>query len=149
MMDIKKHEYAQTEYEEFLRYVESTWRNFLEWGDWKEEVAIEKIIVGGHKNFEVFVYLKGNPVYYDLEDGKLIEVTYDGKPIKTTYSLSFEEIVYVLLKGTLIEDLGLTDVELIVSEYTDFIEVNTDLTKWMEDEEQSYAETMYCIEHDL
>ena len=151
MIDMKKHEYEQEEYERFLQYVKSTWSGVLNHGDWKEEVNIEKIIMGGYKKsyFKVFVYLEGKPEYYDLEDDELVTVRYDGKPIKAEYCLDTNEILYMLLKGTLIEDLGLTDVELILSDYIDFIEVNTDLTKMLEDEEQSYAETMYCIEHDL
>lgn len=149
MIDIKKHECEEEDYKLFLRYVESTWIQFME-GDWVDEPTIEKIIVSNYKNtFQVFVYLKGNPKYYDIENGELIEVVYDGKAIKTEYSLKSHELLYVLLRGTLIEDLGLTDVELIISDYVNGIEINEDLSKELEKCEEGWAEDYYCMVHDL
>ena len=155
MIDLKKHEYEEQEYQKFLRYVKGTFGELLNltWFDWveEEEITIKKVIISNYKNvFEVFVYLNGNPLYYDYnEDRELVKVAYDGKAIKTNYYLSSEDILYIMLKGTLLKDLGLEDVEVVISDFTDGLEINKDLTKELEQKEQSYAETMYCIEHDL
>ena len=147
-------EYLQEDYEQFLRYVEGTWTSFFDVFnedivDLKEGASIEKIIVHGYKNnFKVFVYLKGNPVYYIIKDGDLVEVTYEGKPIKTEYCLNDELMLYMLLKGTFVEDLGLTDVPFHLWEFVEGIEVDTGLSKKLENAEQDYAEAMYCMEHD-
>ena len=150
MLDIKKHEFEQGEYMKFLGYVKATWRGLLDNGDWKEEVSIKKVIVSvENNNFDVFVYLNGNPEYYTFDDGKFVEAVYDGKAIKTEYYLNSIDILYMLLKGTLIEDLGLVDVDIIVYDFVEGIDVNEDLTNLLRLEEESYAETLYCIEHDL
>ena len=147
-------EYMEEGYQKFLRYVKSTWNEVIDWdwGDWKEKPVIDKVIISSYKNeFEVFVYLKGNPVYYDYDfkSSELLEVTYEGKAIKTEYSLRDDDVLYMMLKGTLLNDLGLEDIEVIMSNYTNGLEVDEKLSKSLESAEESYAETMYCIEHDL
>ena len=141
-------EYLQQEYNEFLRYVKSTWGCLFE-NDWKEKVTIRKVIIYNHKNnFKVFVYLNDNS-YYVFKNGEVVDVKYSGKPIKTEYCLNEDVITYMLLKGSFVEDLGLSDVPFHMFDYVDGIEVDTDLSKMLESEEEDYAYNMYCIEHDL
>ena len=148
MIDLNKHDFEENEYQEFLGYVKGSWRSLFEC-DFHEEVKIKKVIVHNYKNtFDVFVYIEDN-VYDDIKDGELVEVVYDGKPIKTSYSLSSEEILYVLIKGTFINDLGLEDVEFVIYDFVDGIAVNDDLTKRLECIEEGYAEDYYCRVHDL
>ena len=150
MIDLKRHEYEENEYQEFLSYVKHTFGDLLFDGDFVEEVTIKKIIVHNYKNtFEVFVYINEDASYYDIEDGELIEVAYDGKPIKTTYTLNSQEVLYLLIKGSLIEDLGLSDVEFYILDFIDGIDFNKDLSKRLDDSEGSWAEARYCAIHDL
>ena len=153
MIDLKKHEWEEKEYQDFVRYVRGTWSELFNNGDFLEEVTIKKVIVSGYKNeFEVFVYLNDNS-YYDIIghpiEGELVEVAYDGKPIKTNYYLRGQDILYILVKGTLMEDLGLTDVEFQIFEFTDGIQYNKELSKRLEGFEEGWAEARYCAIHDL
>lgn len=157
MIDLKKHEYEEQDYQEFVSYVRGTWRDLFEWGDFKEEVEIKKVLVSGEgHNFDVFVYINDN-TYYQAGDGKyyrmgdeIKEVAYDGKPIKTSYTLRSQDILYIILKGTLMGDLGLSeDVEFIVTDYVDGIQHNEYLSRSLEGYEESWAEARYCAIHDL
>ena len=144
-------DYLKKEYQQFLRYVKSTFGQLLE-NDWKEEPKIEKVIVSKHKNsFDILVYLNKDSIYYDYDFDKreLLEITYTGKPIKTSYSLDDDLILYMLVKSNVIEDLGLNDVEFLLFDFIDGIDVDKNLTKTLEDIQGEYAYDLYCVEHDL
>ena len=153
MIDLKKHEWEEKEYWDFVRYVKGTWTELFESGDFLEDVTIKKVIVSVENNeFDVFVYLNDNS-YYDIighpVEGELVVVPYDGKPIKTSYTLNSVDILYIIVRGTFMEDLGLTDVEFQVFDYVDGIQYNKELSKRLEANEESWAEARYCAIHDL
>ena len=134
----------------FLGYIHSTWSELLD-TDWVNEPKIKDIIVNLFKGeFTVFVSLENNS-YYAIEDGELIQKEYDSdKYIKTTYCINEELLLYILLKKDIIEDLGLKNTKIFVNPcYMDYIPVEKQLSKRLEKNEESYAETLYCIEHDL
>ena len=149
MIDVKKHEYEQKEYEQFLGYVKSTWGSLFD-TDFRNEVKIRKIIISAQNNsFDVFVFIEENVyVDYDFETRILSDVPCGDKPIKTHYTLDSFVVLYMLLNGNLVNDLGLNDVEFVVFDFANF-KIDEDLTKKLESFEQDYAETLYCIEHDL
>ena len=154
MIDLKKHEWEEKEYWDFVSYVKGTWSDlFFHNGDFLEDVTIKKVIVSVENNeFDVFVYLNDNS-YYDIighpVEGELVVVPYDGKPIKTSYTLNSVDILYIIVRGTFMEDLGLTDVEFQVFDYVDGIQYNEELSKRLEANEESWAEARYCAIHDL
>lgn len=150
MIDTKKHEYEQKEYEQFLGYVKSTWGSLFEFSDFHNEVKIRKIIISAQNNsFDVFVFIEENVyVSYDFKTGVLSDVPCGEKPIKTHYTLDSILVLYMLLNGNLVNDLDLNDVEFVMYDFTNF-EFDEALTKKLESHEQDYAETLYCIEHDL
>lgn len=148
MIDMLKHKYHEEDYQEFIHYVKSTWKSLFEW-TFVCKVKIKKIIIHNCKNnFDVFVIIDDN-VYENIIEGELVGIPYDGKAIKTSYSLSSDELLYVLIKGTLLEDLNLSDVEFVVTEFIDGISVNEYLTERLEGCEEDYAEDYYCRKHDL
>ena len=143
--------YLEQEYNQFLRYVKSTFGQLFE-NDWKEEPKIEKIIFSKDKNsFDVFVYLNKDAVYYDYDFQKreLLEIEYTGRPIKTHFDLQDDLILYMLLRCDIIKDLALEDVKLLLFDYIDGIEENKYLSKMILDIQEDYAYDLYCMEHDL
>lgn len=144
-------EYLKAEYNEFLRYVRGTWGPLFE-NDWEQEPEIDKIIIYKHKNsFKVYVYLKENTYWgYDFKKRELYSVKYDtDKAIKTHYDLDDDIIAYMLFGSSIVEDLKLQDVEIRIFDFVDGLEIEEELTRRLDDYEQDYAETLYCIIHDL
>lgn len=144
-------EYLEKEYNEFLRYIRGSWGPLFE-SDWEKQPEVNQIIIFKCKNsFDVFVYLKENTYWgYDFKKREVYSVEYDtDKAIKTHYDLSDDIIAYMLFGSSIIEDLKLQDVEIKIFDFVDGLKIEEELTKRIDDYEQSYAETIYCIEHDL
>ena len=143
-------DYDKEEYEQLVRYIQSTWGSWLD-QDWINEPKIDEIIVHLYKNeFTICVKLKANS-YYKVDDGKLITAEYDpSKFIKTECYIQDETLLYMLIKGDIIHDLGLEDVKISINPaWVQYIPIDEYLSKRLEKHEESYAETMYCIAHDL
>ena len=142
------------EYDEFLHYVKTTWKEFLEYQEWKAEPKIDVISLDYYKGcLTVFVYLKDNLYYKYYHDGGRYAVKTD-KPIKVTYNLNNELITYMLICGNIINDLNITldsDDDICINEFFDVDKVEFDeyLTELLYQSEQSYAEAWYCAVHDL
>ena len=151
MFDIEMNEYEHEQYQRFVKYVKSTWGSLLD-TDWINEPVIDKVIINNFKNtFKVCVYLKENE-YYDIKDGELVTVKYNGdNAIVTEYSLSNDILLYALLRGELLKEFGLDKegIDVVIYDYVDGIPVDESLTKRLERYEEDYAYTLYCIEHDL
>lgn len=140
---------GKEEYQQFLRYVKSTWGALLD-NDWEHKPIIKDIVISLFKGeFTVCVSLEQNQ-YYTIENGKVVLKEYDSNYIKTTYYINEETLLYMLSKGNIIHDLGLDNVKIFINEvFIDHLPINEDLSKSLERQEESYAETMYCIAHDL
>ena len=66
------------------------------------------------------------------------------------FSLNEDIILYMLINGDIINDLGLKDVQIFINPvYIDHIPINEYLSKELESFEESYAEDWYCFIHDL
>ena len=147
-------DYDKEDYNQFLRYIQSTWSQLFD-NDWLQEPKIDSIIIDLSENkFTVCVSLKDNS-YYKFDNGhftgNLIIEKYDpSKYIKTEYDLNNELILYMLINGDIINDLGLKDVEININPYwISYIPIDEYLSKQLEKCQEDYAETMYCIMHDL
>ena len=149
-------DYNKEEYEKFLSYVESTWGNLFD-NDWIEKPTIKSILIHLSKNnFKVFVSLNENS-YYKFEgegtfdEQELVIAKYNPeKYIKAEYGINDGLLLYMLVKADIIHDLGLEDVEIKINPaWVSYIPVDVYLSKELEGHEESYAETIYCIEHDL
>ena len=141
------------EYQEFLHYVKTTWKEFLECQEWKAEPKIDVISLDYYKGrLTVFVYLKDNMYFKYYHDGGYYGVKTD-KPIKVTYSLNNELLTYMLFCGNIIKDLNieLDSDDICLNEFFDIDKVEFDeyLTDLLYQSEQSYAEAVYCAIHDL
>lgn len=148
-----KDDYYQ-EYKQFIHYVQSTWTEFLECQEWKQEPKIDTISIDYYKGkVTVFIYLKDNMYFKYYYDGGYYEVKTD-KPIKTTYTLNNELITYMLFCGNIINDLNITldsDDNIHLNEFFDVDKVEFDeyLTDLLYQSEQSYTEALYCAIHNL
>lgn len=143
-------DYDKEDYQQFIGYIKSTWSSLFD-DDWINEPQINDIIIDLYKNeFRVFVSLKDN-TYYRFVDGELITENYSSKEyIKTTYYRNDEALLYMLINGDIINDLGLKDVKIFINPcYVDCIPVHKYLSKELEGFEESFAEALYCALHDL
>ena len=143
-------DYDKEEYQQFIRYIKSTWGSLLD-GDWVNEPKIKDVVVELFKGtLTVCVSLEPNK-YYKYENGELTTEVYDPKEhIKTTYTINEEIILYMMVNGDIIKDLGLNKDKVFINpSYINHIPINKYLSQELEKAEESYAETMYCIAHDL
>ena len=149
-------DYNKEEYEKFLSYVRSTWGSLFE-NDWIEEPTIKSILIHlSENNFKVFVSLNENSYYKfegegTLDEKELVIAKYNPENyIKAEYGVYDGLLLYMLVKADIIHDLGLEDVEIKINPaWVSYIPVDEYLSKELEAHEESYAETIYCIEHDL
>ena len=141
---------GEEEYKQFLKYVKGTWGALLD-NDWEQKPIIKDVVISlFNDEFTVCVTLESNK-YYTFEKGKVVLKEYNSNEcIKTTYYINEELMLYMLSKGNIIQDLGLNNDKVFINAtYIDHIKVNKDLSRALERQEESYAETMYCIAHDL
>lgn len=143
-------DYDQQEYNEFLKYIKSTWGALFD-NDWINKPQIDEIIIDLYKNeFTVCVKLKENS-YYRFKNKELIIEEYDtDKYIKTTYAINDTILLYMLVNARIINDLGLQNAKIFINPtWIDHLPIHKYLSKELEHEEESYAEVLYCIAHDL